>query len=109
MQEQWEHCERLKQKAVEEACEELTRKLRNEFALEREKAVGDALAKARVISSLLYDFVKWVFVKICYCHSRKDFAFVSRLQSSEHVTSARKSFHVKKPKCRKNTNRLLLI
>ena len=53
MQEQWEHCERLKQKAVEEACEELTRKLRNEFALEREKAVGDALAKARVISSLL--------------------------------------------------------
>ena len=48
MDEQWKECERLKLEAIEKACAELTRKLRNEFALEREQAVGEALAKARV-------------------------------------------------------------
>ena len=51
MDEQWMECERLKLEAIEKACAELTRKLRNEFALEREQAVGEALAKARVRTS----------------------------------------------------------
>lgn len=51
LDEQWKECERLKLEAIEKACAELTRKLRNEFALEREQAVGEALAKARVRTS----------------------------------------------------------
>ena len=45
---QWEECERLKLLAVEDACVALKEKLRNEFAWEKEQAIGEALAVARV-------------------------------------------------------------
>lgn len=38
----------MKEQAIKDALVELTRKLRNEFALEKEIAIGEALAKARV-------------------------------------------------------------
>ncbi|RUS72806.1 hypothetical protein EGW08_019430 [Elysia chlorotica] len=44
---QWEECERLKEEAVEEACTALRKRLRDEFAVEREKAIADALRIAR--------------------------------------------------------------
>ncbi|GFS05141.1 translation initiation factor IF-2-like [Elysia marginata] len=44
---QWEDCERLKKEAVEEACQALRKRLRDEFAVEREKAVAEALRIAR--------------------------------------------------------------
>ena len=46
--EQWDEAEKLKVKAIQEACDSLQRRLRNEFAIEKEKAVADALAIARV-------------------------------------------------------------
>ena len=48
LQMQWEECERLKEIAIEEACIALTKKLRNEFAIEKEQAIAEALRKARV-------------------------------------------------------------
>ncbi|XP_061194368.1 calponin homology domain-containing protein DDB_G0272472-like isoform X2 [Saccostrea echinata] len=43
LEEQWDECERIKKEAIEEACIALTKKLRNEFVLEKEKAIADAL------------------------------------------------------------------
>jgi hypothetical protein len=48
LEELWEETERLKVKAVQEACDELRHRLRNELLLEKEKAIADALAVARV-------------------------------------------------------------
>ena len=48
LQEQWEECERLKAIAVEKACAALRTQLRNDFVFEKEKAIADALAVARV-------------------------------------------------------------
>ena len=48
LQRQWEECERLKEIAVEEACTALHKRLRNEFAIEKEQAIAEALRKARV-------------------------------------------------------------
>ena len=48
LKEQWEECERLREKAVEEACTALRKQLRDEFAWEKEKAIAEALAHARV-------------------------------------------------------------
>ena len=44
-----EEAEKKKQEAMKKLTETLTRKLRNEAALQREMAVGEALAVARVI------------------------------------------------------------
>lgn len=57
LKEQWEECERLKLQAIKEACELLERKLRNEFALEKEIAIAKALALARVIIVKLKKFL----------------------------------------------------
>ncbi|BFZ00766.1 hypothetical protein BsWGS_03805 [Bradybaena similaris] len=46
LKQQLEECERLKQAAVEQACAVLRRQLRNEFAVEKQRAVVDALKKA---------------------------------------------------------------
>ncbi|KAK3094875.1 hypothetical protein FSP39_007391 [Pinctada imbricata] len=43
LQKQWEECEELKRIAIEEACIALTKKLRQDFILEKEKAVAEAL------------------------------------------------------------------
>lgn len=43
LSDQWEECERIKKEAIEEACIALTKKLRNEFVLEKEKAIAEAL------------------------------------------------------------------
>ena len=48
LQAQWEECERLKEKAIEEACTALRKQLRNKFAIEKEKAIAEALSRARV-------------------------------------------------------------
>lgn len=45
---QWEEAERLKTIAVQEACEKLQHKVRGQFIIEREKAVAEALTRARV-------------------------------------------------------------
>ncbi|CAH1781842.1 unnamed protein product [Owenia fusiformis] len=47
MRKQWEECQRIKQLAVTEACENLSRKMRNEFAFEKETAIAEALGQAR--------------------------------------------------------------
>lgn len=44
---QWEECERLKREAVARAIAETTRRLRNEFALEKQLAIAKALKIAR--------------------------------------------------------------
>lgn len=48
LQKQWEECERIKEKAVEDACAALTESLRNDFAMEKEKAIMDALKQQKV-------------------------------------------------------------
>ena len=48
LQKQWEECERIKEKAVADAIAETTRRLRNEFALQKELAIARALQIARV-------------------------------------------------------------
>ena len=53
---QWEECQRLQGEAVEAACSALRKQLRDEFAVEREQAVAEALKNARV-SSLHTSFV----------------------------------------------------
>ena len=45
---QWEECEELKDAAVKEACVALTKRLRNEVALEKELAIAAAMADSRV-------------------------------------------------------------
>ncbi|GFO43785.1 translation initiation factor if-2-like [Plakobranchus ocellatus] len=47
LKQQWEECERLKEQAVEEACLALRKRLRDEFAVEKERAIADALRVAR--------------------------------------------------------------
>ncbi|XP_071798911.1 uncharacterized protein [Asterias amurensis] len=47
LQKQWEECERIKKKAVEDAINETTKRLKKEFALEKELAIASALAIAR--------------------------------------------------------------
>ncbi|WAR27409.1 hypothetical protein MAR_013113 [Mya arenaria] len=47
LNEQWHQCERRKEEAVALACEELTRKLRHEFAIEKEQAIAEALQIAK--------------------------------------------------------------
>ena len=49
---QWEECQRLQGEAVEAACTALRKQLRDEFAVEREQAVAEALKIARVSSPL---------------------------------------------------------
>ena len=51
---QWHECEKLKEEAVAVACEELSRKLRYEFAVEKEKAVAEALRIAKVLDRELW-------------------------------------------------------
>ena len=53
LNEQWQQCEKLKEEAVAVACEELSRKLRYEFAIEKEQAIAEALRIAKVISHKL--------------------------------------------------------
>ena len=48
LRKQWEECERIKEKAVADAIAETTRRLRNEFTLQKELAVAKALQIARV-------------------------------------------------------------
>ena len=48
MHRQLEECERLQAEAVAAACTALTRKLRDDFAWEKEKSIGEALARAMV-------------------------------------------------------------
>ncbi|ELT89267.1 hypothetical protein CAPTEDRAFT_227543 [Capitella teleta] len=47
LSQQWIECERLKEEAIEEACEALRKQLRNEFAIEKEMAIAQALSLAR--------------------------------------------------------------
>ena len=47
---QWEECQRLQGEAVEAACSALRKQLRDEFAVEREQAIAEALKTARVSS-----------------------------------------------------------
>ncbi|XP_070173442.1 uncharacterized protein [Littorina saxatilis] len=44
---QWEECQRLQAQAVDVACMQLREQLRNDFAVEREQAVAQALKAAR--------------------------------------------------------------
>ncbi|KAK7483878.1 hypothetical protein BaRGS_00024895, partial [Batillaria attramentaria] len=44
---QWEECQRLQEEAVHAACLTLRKRLRDEFASEKEQAVADALKAAR--------------------------------------------------------------
>ena len=48
LERQWQECEKLKEEAVAVACEALARKLRAEFAIEKEQAVNEALRIAKV-------------------------------------------------------------
>lgn len=45
---QWEDCERLKQQAIDDVCNTIRQSLRNELAIEKERAIADALRVARV-------------------------------------------------------------
>ncbi|XP_060086112.1 uncharacterized protein LOC132565475 [Ylistrum balloti] len=47
LREQWEECERLKEIAIQEACQVLTRKLRLDFTLEKERAIAAALKEQK--------------------------------------------------------------
>lgn len=47
LEKQWQECEKLKEEAVAVACEALARKLRAEFAIEKEQAVNEALRIAK--------------------------------------------------------------
>ncbi|XP_033760369.1 GRB10-interacting GYF protein 2-like isoform X2 [Pecten maximus] len=47
LREQWEECERLKEIAIQEACQALTRKLRLDFTLEKERAIAAALKEQK--------------------------------------------------------------
>lgn len=58
LNEQWEECERIKLVAIEEACIALTKKLRNEFVLEKEKAIAEALKIQKVLNELFSTFHK---------------------------------------------------
>lgn len=53
LSDQWEECERIKKEAIEEACIALTKKLRNEFVLEKEKAIAEALKIQKVKDQFL--------------------------------------------------------
>ncbi|XP_076435566.1 uncharacterized protein LOC143275383 [Babylonia areolata] len=44
---QWMECQRLQQEAIEAACNALRKQLRNEFAVEKEQAIAEALKAAR--------------------------------------------------------------
>ena len=61
---QWEECERLKEEAVEEACTALRKRLRDEFAVEREKAIAEALRIARV-RCRISTRSSWCAVSVC--------------------------------------------
>ncbi|KAJ8310370.1 hypothetical protein KUTeg_012235 [Tegillarca granosa] len=47
LQQQWVECEKIKEKAVEDACIALERKLRAEFAVQKEKDITEALRKQK--------------------------------------------------------------
>ena len=72
LRKQWEEAERQKQAAIQEACTALHKQLRDEFAWEKERAIAEALALARVGTHTLQishvmgscEFVMIVFV---YC------------------------------------------
>lgn len=48
MENQWREAETLKDQAVEEAIGSLRKKMRDEYAMEKERAIAEALSKARV-------------------------------------------------------------
>ncbi|XP_064639400.1 coiled-coil domain-containing protein 91-like [Lineus longissimus] len=48
LQAQWEECERLKEEAIKDALATYSKKLRNEFALERERAIAEALHAQKI-------------------------------------------------------------
>lgn len=56
LSDQWEECERIKKEAIEEACIALTKKLRNEFVLEKEKAIAEALKIQKVKDQSYYNY-----------------------------------------------------
>ena len=58
-----EEAEKNKQEALKNLTETLARKLRNEAALQRELAVGEALAVARVILNVYVKFISSVSVQ----------------------------------------------
>ena len=49
---QWEEAEKLKTQAVANAIGSLRNKIKDEYALEKEKAVAEALAVARVLPNV---------------------------------------------------------
>ena len=58
-----EEAEKNKQEALKNLTKTLARKLRNEAALQRELAVGEALAVARVILNVYVKFISSVSVQ----------------------------------------------
>jgi hypothetical protein len=48
LQAQWEECERLKEEAIKQAIADHMKTLRNQFALEKERAVAEALQAQKV-------------------------------------------------------------
>ena len=58
-----EEAEKNKQEALKNLTETLARKLRNEAALQRELAVGEVLAVARVILNVYVKFISSVTVQ----------------------------------------------
>ncbi|XP_059163053.1 axoneme-associated protein mst101(2)-like [Physella acuta] len=80
---QWEECERLKEAAVTEACEALRRKLRDEFSVEKEMAVAEALRKARELFKKREQEVIDLTREECEEKARKEAERVAALHRAE--------------------------
>lgn len=70
LSDQWEECERIKKEAIEEACIALTKKLRNEFVLEKEKAIAEAL-KIQKVKDKSQSWVGPTMLLMILCNSQK--------------------------------------
>ena len=66
-----EEAEKRKQEEMKNLTETLTRKLRNEAALQREMAVGEALAVARVILKFLMIYLVIIILILSHNDKRK--------------------------------------
>ncbi|XP_071085958.1 uncharacterized protein [Haliotis cracherodii] len=83
LKQQWEDCERLKEIAIADACTALRKSLRNEFALEKERAVAQALKAAREMFKKREEEVIAFTTRQCEERARQEAERVARLHQQE--------------------------
>lgn len=83
LREAWEEAERQKEMAIKDACDALRKQLRNEFAIERERAIAAALAHAREMFKIKEKEIIKQTTEECEKKAAEEAARVAKIHADE--------------------------